>query len=83
VRVASGLSRVWSRTAAKLAGAERACAANAAASNFPGPVGSGSEMVRVLNKMLLRRGWSAPVCFYHTAVIAGSTGVPPPGGILA
>ncbi len=35
--------------AARLAGEERAWAVKAVASNFPGPVGRGSEMVRVLN----------------------------------
>jgi hypothetical protein len=48
-RVASGLDSVWSRMAARFPGEERAWAVKAVASNFPGPVGRGSEMVRVLN----------------------------------
>ena len=57
--MASGLSRVWSRTAARLAGVDRVWAANAAASNLPGPVGRGSEMVRLLKKI---RSFGVLVC---------------------
>ena len=63
-------------TAARFAGEESVWAVKAVASNFPGPVGSGSEMVRVLNVSPSVRS-SAPVCFYHTEVAAGFTdGIP-------
>jgi hypothetical protein len=63
--------------AARFPGEERAWAVKAVASNFPGPVGRGSEMVRVLNFTPSGGRWSAPVCFYHTEVAAGlNCGIP-------
>ena len=62
--------------AARFSGEERVWAVKAVASNFPGPVGRGSEMVRVLNVAPSARS-SAPVCFYHTEVAAGlNWGIP-------
>ena len=62
--------------AARFWGEERAWAAKTVASNFPGPVGRGSEMVRVLNVTPSARS-SVPVCFYHTEVAAGlNCGIP-------
>src|ERR1700722_4218921 len=63
VRAAPGRGSGGSRRAAGFCAEERAWAVKAGASKRSGPLGRGSEMVRVLKSLLLRRGGGRPGYF--------------------